>query len=335
MPATRQKKPDTRKPDSRKTDTRKPGGGKSESGTKSSPAAKKGAARAPMAEPKPPFPKQRQQPPGLESKLDPEPRWRGERYRPAGKLENMCAVITGGDSGIGRAVAYFYAREGADVLITALPEEESDAATVREAVEELGRKCVVMTGDLTDPQFCEEIIEKAVDEFGRIDVLVHNAAWQNRKAVTELPEDELDRTLKTNVYAYLRLCRAAVPHMKPGSSIIATGSIVGLQGSERLTDYAATKGAIHAVTMSLAKELKDKQIRANCIAPGPVWTPLNPSDTGFTPEDVSKFGDETGHSPMGRPAQPEEIAPAFVFMASNADSSFVNGVVLPIYGGPA
>ncbi len=326
MPATQRNK---KKSEDQKT------GGKAGKQQRAGGGAESGTVRRPLAEPKPPFPKQRQQPPGLESKLDPEPRWRGERYRPAGKLEKMCAVITGGDSGIGRAVAYFYAREGADVLITALPSEESDAAVVREAVEELGRKCLVMTGDLTDPQFCEEVVEKAVDEFGRIDVLVHNAAWQNRKSVTELPEDELDRTLKTNVYAYLRLCRAAVPHMKPGSSIIATGSIVGLQGSDQLTDYAATKGAIHAVTMSLAKELKDKQIRANCIAPGPVWTPLNPSDTGFTPEDVSKFGDETGHSPMGRPAQPEEIAPAFVFMASNADSSFVNGVVLPIYGGPA
>lgn len=282
--------------------------------------------------PRPPFPEQHQQPPGLESALDPAPRWRGERYRPAGKLEGLSALITGGDSGIGRAVAYFYAREGADVAITYLPEEQSDAETTRAAVEELGRRCLLLPGDLRGAEFCDEAVGRTLRELGRLDVLVHNAAWQNRKPVEELSEAELDATLKINVYAYLRLARAAVPHLGPGSSIIATGSIVGLSGSDELSDYGATKGAIHAITKCLAKELLEKGIRVNCVAPGPVWTPLNPSDTGLEPEEVARFGEES--TAMGRPAQPEEIAPAFVFLASPADSGFITGVVLPITGEP-
>lgn len=292
------------------------------------------ATSRPMQEPKPPFAEQHQEPPGLEQKLDPQPRWKGERYKPAGKLEGQVAVITGGDSGIGRSVAYHFAREGADVVITGLPEEQPDLDEVQAAVEELGRKCVCLKGDLTEKSFCDEIIEKAFDSFGRLDILVHNAAWQNRKKIEELSEDELDRTLKTNVYACLRLARTAVPRLKEGASIIITGSIVGISGSGRLSDYGATKGALHAITKSLAEELVDRKIRVNCVAPGPVWTPLNPSDTGLDPEDVANFGKDTGSSPMGRPAQPEEIAPAFVYFASNADSSYVTGAVLPITGGP-
>ena len=163
---------------------------------------------------------------------------------------------------------------------------------------------------------------------------MHNAAWQNRKTIEDLSEEELDTTLKVNVYAYLRLARAAVPRMKAGSSIIATGSIVGLQGSGRLPDYGATKGAIHTITKSLAEELVEKGIRVNCVAPGPVWTPLNPSDTGLEAEEVAQFGKEVGGTPMKRPAQPEELAPAYVFLASNADSSYITGVVLPVTGGP-
>ncbi len=300
----------------------------------SKPTTRAPATAKPVSQPKPKFPPQKQSPPGLEEELDPKPRWRGERYKPAGKLEGQTAVITGGDSGIGRSVAYHFAREGADVLITCLPEEQPDAQEVQEAIEELGRRCVVLHGDLSELEFCDEVIDRAFDAFGRLDILVHNAAWQNRKDIDDLPEDELDRTLKVNVYAYLRLARAAVPRMKPGSSIIATGSIVGMRGSERLSDYAATKGAIHAITKSLAAELIDRKIRVNCIAPGPVWTPLNPSDTGLTAKQVSEFGEGTGKSDMGRPAQPEEIAPAYVYFASNADSSFLTGVVLPIIGGP-
>ncbi len=288
----------------------------------------------PLSEPKPPFPEQKQSPPGLESKLDPAPRWRGERYRPADKLKGMVAIITGGDSGIGRSVAYHFAREGASIVITCLPEEESDADEIRDAIQDLGRVCTVVCGDLSDSEFCDLIIEKTVEEFGRLDILVHNAAWQNRKKITELSEDELDTTMKVNVYAYLRLVRAAVPHMKEGASILATGSVVGLEGSDRLNDYGATKGAIHSITKCLAAELVEKKIRVNCVAPGPVWTPLNPSDTGLDAEEVAQFGKETGGTPMKRPAQPEELAPAYVFLASNADSSYITGAVVPVTGGP-
>lgn len=281
----------------------------------------------------PPFPAQHQDQPGSEQELKPRPKWRGEQYREAGKLRGKKAIVTGGDSGIGRSVAYFFAREGADVLITCLPEERADAAEVRGAIEEIGRKCVVLEGDLTDLDFCNKVVDEAVGSLGGIDVLVHNAAWQNRKTIDEMPEDDMDRTIKTNIYAYLRLARRAVPHMKPGASIIATGSTVGLDGSARLADYGATKGAIHSITKSLADELLDKGIRCNVVAPGPVWTPLNAADTGLDAEDVAGFGDETGHSPMERPAQPEELAPAYVFFASDADSSYITGVVLPVTGG--
>lgn len=284
-----------------------------------------------MRQPKPPFPKQRQQPPGLEHELDPAPRWRAPRYRPAGKLEGQVAIVTGGDSGIGRSVAYLFAREGADVVITCLPEETEDARIIHDAIEDEGRRCLVITGDLTDREFCDGVIAETMNAFGQLNVLVHNAAWQNRRSITALDEDDLDRTMKTNVYAYLRLVHAAVPYMKAGSSIIATGSVVGLRGSERLSEYGGTKGAIHAITASLAEELLKRGIRVNCVAPGPVWTPLNPADTGLTPTEVANFGKES--SSMERPAQPEEIAPAFVFLASNADSSYITGVILPVIGG--
>lgn len=285
----------------------------------------------PMQEPEPKYAAQRQQPPGLERELDPQPRWKGERYKPAGKLKGQVAVVTGGDSGIGRSVAYHFAREGADVVITCLPEESPDARETRKAIEEVGRKCAVYEGDLTEKAFCDEIVDRTIEEFGRLDILVHNAAWQNRKNIESLAEDELDRTIKTNVYACLRLARAAVPRLRPGATIITTGSVVGIKGSDRLSDYGATKGAIHAITKCLASELADRQIRVNCVAPGPVWTPLNPADTGLEPEDVAQFGEK---NTQGRPAQPEEIAPAFVYLASNADSSFVTGAIIPITGHP-
>lgn len=289
----------------------------------------------PMSEPKPKFPPQKQAPPGLERDLDPQPRWRAERYKAAGKLEGQVALITGGDSGIGRSVAYLFAREGADVAITCLPEEQPDADETRRAVEETGRRCLVHQGDLRGKDFCDQIVQRTIDELGHLEILVHNAAWQNRKPIAELSEDELDTTMKVNVYAYLRLARAATPHMRPGSCIIATGSTVGLSGSAELADYGATKGAIHAITKCLAEELAEKRIRVNCVAAGPVWTPLNPADTGLTADEVASFGKRGDAGLKARPAQPEEIAPAFVYLASEADSSYVTGAILPVLGVPA
>lgn len=289
-----------------------------------------------QSEPEPPFPAQHQDQPGLESKMDPRPRWKADRYRAAGKLKGKIALITGGDSGIGRAVAFLYAREGADVAITCLPSEQSDAEETREAVESVGHRCLILQGDLEELDFCRKAIAQTVAEYGKLDILVSNAAWQNRKpSVAEVGEEELDRTMKVNVYAYLRLVREAVPHLKPGAAIIATGSIVGLEGAAKLADYGATKGAIHALTRTLALELLDKGIRVNCVAPGPVWTPLNVSDQGNTAEDVARFGSKQESSKMGRPAQPEELSPSFVFLASDADSSYITGVVLPVTGKPA
>jgi NAD(P)-dependent dehydrogenase (short-subunit alcohol dehydrogenase family) len=284
-----------------------------------------------QAEPKPPFPEQKLDKPGLESELKPKPRYQAARYKPAGKLDGKVALVTGGDSGIGRAVAVLYAREGADVAITALPEERTDSDVTRRAIEAAGRRCIVIEGDLSDPDVCIDAVERTVAELGRLDVLVHNAAHQNRKeSLEEVDEDEWDRTFKVNVYAYYRLVKAALPHLRPGAAIIASGSITGIEGSSELPDYSATKGAIHTLTKTLAQNLIDRGIRVNCVAPGPVWTPLNAADEGQEPEDVAKFGEKT---PLKRPAQPEEIAPAYVFFASDADSSFITGVVLPALGG--
>jgi len=298
---------------------------------KSSDAQDRVHSAAPLEEPRPDFPEQHQEGPGLESELDPAPRWKGSRYRSADKLRGMAALVTGGDSGIGRSVAYHFAREGADVAISYLPEEEEDAQVVKVAIEELGRACLLLPGDIRDGETCVRIVNESHDRFGRLDILVHNAAWQNRKKITDLDDAELERTLQTNVHSFLRLARTAVPLMQPGASILATGSSVGLHGSERLSDYGATKGAIHAITKCLAEELVEQGIRVNCVAPGPVWTPLNPSDSGLSPKDVASFGKDRK---MGRPAQPEEVAPAFVFLASNADASFINGVILPVTGEP-
>lgn len=282
-------------------------------------------------EPKPPFPKQHQKGPGLESKLTPRPKYQAAQYKPAGKLEGKAALITGGDSGIGRAVAVLYAREGADVAIVYLPEEQSDADETRAAVEAEGRRCLQLPGDLTDAKFCEEVVERAAEELGKLDILVSNAAHQNRKkSLDEVTDEEFDRTFKTNIYAYFRLAKAALRHMKPGSAIIATSSETGLMGNKLLLDYSATKGAINAFTKALAQQVIEKGIRVNAVAPGPVWTPLNPSDSGEPAEKVAEFGKE---SPIGRPAQPEEIAPAYVFLASDADSSYITGIVLNEMGG--
>ena len=242
------------------------------------------------------------------------------------------ALITGGDSGIGRAVAVMYAREGADVAIAYLPEEQigrrGDAAP-RAGRRDGGANC--FPGDLTDASFCDEIVERTVESFGKLDILVSNAAHQNRKeSLEDVTDEEFDRTFKTNIYAYFRLSRAALRHMKPGAAIIATSSETGIQGSKQLPDYSATKGAINAFTKALAQSLIPKGIRVNAVAPGPVWTPLNPADEGLPADKVAEFGKS---NPMGRPAQPEELAPAYVFLASDADSSFITGIVLQVMGG--
>jgi NAD(P)-dependent dehydrogenase (short-subunit alcohol dehydrogenase family) len=281
------------------------------------------------SQPKPPFPAQHQEKPGIESKLEPRPRYQAKEYRGAEKLKGLSALITGGDSGIGRAVAVLFAREGADVAIVYLPEEESDAQETKKAVESEGRRALLIPGTVTDSKFCSDTVAKTVKEFGKLDILVNNAAYQqNQKDIGDISEDQWDITFKTNIYGYFFMAKAAVAHMKPGSVIINTGSITGLEGSKKLLDYSATKGAIHAFTKSLAQNLIDKGIRVNCVAPGPVWTPLNPSDKPA--KDVAVFGADT---PLKRPAQPEEIAPAFVFFASNVDSSYITGEVLTLLGG--
>ena len=280
-------------------------------------------------EPKPPFPEQKLEKPGIESKLRPRPRYEAPKYKPSGKLEGKVALVTGGDSGIGRAVAVLFAREGADVAIAFLPQEESDAEETRDAIERQGRRALLLPGDLTDPAFCREIVEQTVGELGRLDVLVNNAAFQQSQAsLEEVSDEQWDRTFKTNIYAYFHVTKAALGHLEPGSAIVNTGSITGLDGSAKLVDYSSTKGAIHAFTKALAQSLVPRQIRVNCVSPGPVWTPLNPSEKD--PKQVAHFGEKT---PMKRPAQPEEIAPAYVYFASEADSSYVTGEVLTLLGG--
>ena len=282
-----------------------------------------------LRQPKSPMPAQHQPKPGLESKLNPRPRYQAPLYKGAERLKHKVALITGGDSGIGRAVAVLFAREGADVAFTYLPEEESDAAETRDAVEAEGRKALLIPGDLLDPEFSAEAVEQTVDTLGKLDILVNNAAFQqHQKSLEELTDEQWDRTFKTNIYSYFRMTKAALPHLKKGSAIVNCGSITGLEGSKHLLDYSATKGAIHAFTKSLAQNLVDHGIRVNCVSPGPVWTPLNPSDKPA--KEVAEFGADT---PMKRPAQPEEIAPAFVYFASEIDSSYVTGEVLTLLGG--
>jgi NAD(P)-dependent dehydrogenase (short-subunit alcohol dehydrogenase family) len=280
------------------------------------------------AHPKPPLPKQHQEYPGLEAKLRPRPQYKAPLYKGADKLKGKVALISGGDSGIGRAVATLFAREGADVAIMFLAEEESDAQETRQAIEAEGRRALLLPGDVTDLEYCEECVETTVNELGAIDILVNNAAFQkNRESIDEIDFEQLDRTFRTNFYAYFWLAKAAIPKMKKGSCIINTGSITGLEGEKTLLDYSATKGAIHAFTKSLAQNLVEKGIRVNAVAPGPVWTPLN---TQAKPaEEVPKFGADVE---IGRPAQPEELAPAYVFLASNIDSSYISGDVLPVLG---
>lgn len=282
-----------------------------------------------LKQPMSPLPPQHQPKPGVEAELEPRPNYLAPHYKGAEKLKEKVALITGGDSGIGRAVAVLFAREGADVAFTYLKEEKRDADETKRAVEAEGQRAIAVEADLTDPKVCKKVVEQTVEEFGKLDILVNNAAFQqHQEGLEDVSEEQWDHTFKTNIYAYFYMAKAALPHLREGSAIVNTGSITGLEGSKELLDYSATKGAINAFTKSLAQNLVEKGIRVNCVAPGPVWTPLNPSDKDA--EDVAKFGADT---PMKRPAQPEEIAPAFVYFASEIDSSYVTGEVLTLLGG--
>jgi NAD(P)-dependent dehydrogenase (short-subunit alcohol dehydrogenase family) len=279
--------------------------------------------------PENPLPAQEQDRPGIESEIDPRPQYLAPRYKGSEKLKGRTAIVTGGDSGIGRSVAVLYAREGADVAIVFLPEEMSDAKETANAVEAEGRRCLLLDGDVKDPEFCREAVERTVKELGKLDILVNNAAYQHhQKSIEDISDEQLDQTFRTNIYGYFYMARAAMKHLGEGGAIVNCGSITGLEGSPELLDYSATKGAIHAFTKSLAQNLAEKKIRVNCVSPGPVWTPLNVADKKA--DEVAKHGSDT---PMKRPAQPEEIAPAFVFFASEVDSSYITGEVLTLLGG--
>ncbi|WP_091739456.1 SDR family oxidoreductase [Phenylobacterium immobile] len=278
--------------------------------------------------PAPPLPRQHLQKPGLEADLELQPMWDAPFYKGSGKLEGMAALITGADSGIGRSVAVLFAREGCDVAIAYLDETE-DAQTTAKAVEAEGRRAILLPGDVADAAFATDAVAKTLKAFGRLDVLVNNAAFQEHvNAFEDLTEEHFDRTIKTNLYGYFHMAKAAVPHMRPGGCILMTGSITGIEGSKELLDYSMTKGGIHAFTRALSGHLIPKGIRVNAIAPGPVWTPLNPADK--SPANIAEFGAKT---PMARPAQPEEIAPAYVFLASPQTASYITGEILPIIGG--
>ena len=280
-------------------------------------------------EPKSPMPPQTQPDPGLESEMTPRPKYEAPLYKGSGKLKDKVAIITGGDSGIGRAVALLYAREGADVALVYLPAEQSDAEETKQAVEKEGHKALLFAGDVTDMQFCANVVKETVAKLGRLDILVNNAAYQQTcKSLEELSQEQWEKTFHTNIFGYFYMAKAALPHLKPGAAIINCGSITGLEGSKYLIDYAATKGAIHAFTKSLAQNLVGKKIRVNCVAPGPIWTVLQP--VSKSAQDVAEHGADT---PMKRPGQPEEVAPAFVFFASEADSSYITGEILTLLGG--
>lgn len=274
------------------------------------------------------FPPQHQnQRPGIESEMNPRPTYQNQGYKAAGKLAGKAALITGADSGIGRAVAVLYAKEGADVAVVYLS-EHSDAEETQRAVEAEGRKCVLIAGDIGDEAFCQQAVAQAVQELGRLDVLVNNAAEQHpQKSLLDISTEQLERTFRTNIFSFFHMTKAALPHLKPGSAIVNTASITAYHGHKELLDYSATKGAIVTFTRSLSQMLVGQGIRVNGVAPGPIWTPLIPST--FTEQQVAKFGTDT---PMKRAGQPEELAPGYVYLASD-DSTYVTGQILHINGG--
>ena len=297
--------------------------GKSRGKEKSAKAVQAG----PRTHPANPMPDQHLRKPGLEAQMELQPQYQAPQYRGSGKLEGMTALITGGDSGIGRAVSVLFAREGADVAIVYLNEHE-DAGQTKRDIEMEGRQCLLLPGNVKDSAFCNQAVAQTVEHFGRLDVLVNNAAFQlHAESLEDLTDERLEETFQTNILGYMKMARAALPHLKRGASIINTGSVTGLEGSATLLDYSATKGAIHAFTRALASNLIDRGIRVNAVAPGPVWTPLNPADAARG--RIAEFGKDTD---MKRPAQPEELSPAYVFLASPVCSSYITGVVLPVTG---
>jgi len=267
------------------------------------------------------------QQPGIESEMNPNPQSKDSKYKGSGKLQGKVAIITGGDSGIGKSAALCYAAEGADVVIVYL-NEHSDAETTKKLIEQEGSKCLSIAGDIGEEAFCQQVVAQTIAEFGKLDILVNNAAEQHpQKDITAITQEQLERTFRTNIFSFFYFTKAAVPHLKNGATIINTASITAYKGSPELLDYSSTKGAIVAFTRSLSLNLAEKGIRVNGVAPGPIWTPLIPST--FDAQTVGKFG---GDTPMKRPGQPEELGPAYVFLASD-DSSYMSGQFLHINGG--
>ncbi len=272
-------------------------------------------------------PQAQNQQPGIESEMHPRPVFEDVRYIPAGKLMGKVAVITGGDSGIGRAVAVYFAKEGADVAVMYL-NEHGDAEETKRQVEQEGRRCLLIAGDVGDEQFCRSAVERTVRELGHLDVVVNNAAEQHpQQSITDITAEQLEKTFRTNIFAYFYMVKAALPHLKAGATIINTTSVTAYKGSPQLLDYSATKGAIVAFTRSLSMSLAEQKIRVNGVAPGPIWTPLIPAT--FPPERVAKHGADV---PMKRPGQPEELGPAYVYLACD-DSSYMSGQILHLNGG--
>ncbi len=277
---------------------------------------------------KPPFPHEKIKPPGLEARMKTKPKFDNPSYIPSEKLKDKRVLITGGDSGIGRAVAILFAKEGADIAITHLVEEKTDAKETVERIKEYGRKAFSFEADVSNYKTCQKVTKKAVEALGGLDILVNNAAFQNHvDSLDDLDIDQFEYTFKVNVFGYFYMIKSALPYLTKGANIINTASILGFEGSEGLVDYSATKGAILTMTKSLAKALGEKSIRVNAVSPGPVWTPLNPAER--KPKEVREFGKQTL---FGRPAQPEEIAPAYLYLASDVFSSYVTGESINLFG---